>query len=293
MHSDDDAQGRRPSGPALGVSFEGRPRALLEAAAPIVDVIEVVPDCLVGADAAVNPRALADLDELAPNAGVTYHGIGLSIGSTAGWNTDYLRTLDVLMNWREPRWHSEHLGFCVVDASFIGTMPALPATREVLDLVVERACDMRRRYGLEFMLEHVATPLARPADISLAAFLNTLARECGSRLLLDLHNLECDADNGLLDLPEFLDELDWSLVGEIHVAGGVWAGGYHLDVHSGPVAASTQALLDLALKRAVNLDLVVYELLAAAVPVLGAGTVTAQLTSIRDQLDAGALEGAL
>ena len=281
------------TGPALGVSFEGRPRALLEAVAPLVDVVEVVPDCLVGHDGKVNPRLLDDLDELAGGTDLTYHGIGLSLGSTGGWNEDYLRLLDTFLDWRTPRWHSEHLGFCLVDGSFLGTMPALPATHEALELVVDRATEMRRRYGLEFLLEHVASPLERPSEMSLASFLNTIAEETGSRLLLDLHNLECDVDNGQLDLDDFVDELEWSHVGEIHLAGGVWHQGYHLDVHSGLVAPSTSRRLDVALERADRLELVLFEVLAEAVPVLGVEAVAGQLRDVRTQLDEASLPARL
>jgi uncharacterized protein len=277
-----DARGGRP--PALGVSYEGRPRELLAAVAPLVDVVEVLPDCLVGRDGRPQRALLDDLDELAPDVGLTLHGIGLSIGTTTGWNEDYLRLLDTMFAWREPRWHSEHLGFTTVDGSFLGTMPALPPTPEALELVVARSRSMSAAYGREFLLEHVATPLARPGQMSLATFLNTLATETGNRLLVDLHNLECDADNGLLDLDDFVEELDWSLVGELHLAGGVWYDGRHLDVHSGPVADSTLDLLDVALARATNLDLVLYEVLGEAVPGLGIDTVVDQVTTLRQRV---------
>lgn len=270
--------------PGLGVGFEGRPVELLRAVAPLVDTIEIVPDCLVGPGGAVTPSLLAAVDEYAAHVAVTYHGIGLSIGSTGGWKEDYLRLLDTMMGWRLPRWHSEHLGFTMVEGSFLGTMPALPATERAAEMVIERSRRLRAAYGLEVMLEHVATPLPRPDSLRLAEFLNLIARESGSRLLIDLHNLECDVDNGLLDLDEFVGELDWTCVGELHVAGGVWRDGIHLDVHSGPVGSSTLALLERVLPRATACELVVFELLAAAVPQLGVDAVVAQLGAVRDVL---------
>ncbi len=277
-------------GPALGVSWEGRPVALLEAVADHVDVVEVVPDCLVGPDGNIATERLRELDRFAPRLDVTYHGIGLSIGSVEGWNEAYLGHLETLLAWRSPLWHSEHLGFTEVDGSFLGAMPCLPPTLEALDLVVERVLTLQERYGLEFMLEHVASPLDRPGDMSLATFLNTIASETGSRMLLDLHNLECDADNGLLDLDVFFDELDWAAVGEIHVAGGVWQDGWHLDVHAGTVAESTGQLLRLALAEAENVGLVVYEVLASAVPRLGVDGVVAEVDRLRGVIDEAFLD---
>jgi len=258
---------------------------LLIAAAGVVDVLEIVPDCLQGSDGAVNSHLLAQVDEVAPDTAVTYHGIGLSIGSADRWNEHYLRLLDAVMTWRMPRWHSEHLGFTHVEGSFLGTMPALPTTPEALDLVLTRAEQIQDAYGVEFMLEHVASPLPRPDGMPASTFLNEVSAGTGSRMLLDLHNLECDADNGFVDLEEFMDGLDWDRVGEIHVAGGVWQDGWHLDVHSGPVAPSTSRLLDVALERATNLDLVVYEVLATSVPNLGVPAVLDELRTLRDRLD--------
>lgn len=272
---------RLPAAPALGLSWEGRPLELLAATAPLVNVIEVIPDALLGPAGDIEISHLRALDEFAEHTPLTYHGVGLSIGSVEGWNESYFRLLDRLLAWREPLWHSEHLGFTQVAGRPLATMPALPATPEALDLVVPRARCVRERYGLEFMLEHVASPLARPGAESLATFLNSVAAETGSRLLLDLHNLECDVNNGLLNLEEFIAELDWSRVGEIHLAGGVWHDGFHLDVHARLLAPSTLRLLELALPRAVNLELVVFEVLAGAVDRLGIPAIQQQLRAVR------------
>src|SRR3954471_19729138 len=132
---------RAEGGPhtALGVSWEGRPAALLPTLAARADVIEVVPDALRGSEGGVNRDLPDDLDREAPDPPLTYHGIGLSIGSADGWNDDYLRLLGEVLAWRAPLWHSEHLGFTHVDGAFLGTMPALPTTQESLELVIERS----------------------------------------------------------------------------------------------------------------------------------------------------------
>jgi uncharacterized protein (UPF0276 family) len=275
----------RPGGPALGFSYEGRPNGLLEAVVPFVDLIEVIPDCVVGPDARLQAGPRDELDRHAAHLPVAYHGIGLSIGTVGGWNPGYLDGLDALIAYRTPVWHSEHLGFSVVDHHFLGTMGALPATREVIDLVASRGCTLRDRYGLEVLFEHVATPIPRPDEMPLAIFLNELHRASGCGILLDLHNLECDADNGLLDLDGFFVDLDFDVVREIHVAGGIWDGGFHLDVHSNLPAPSTIDLLGRILPRCRNVDAVVFELLGEAVPLVGAEAIVAQLTETRRLLD--------
>jgi uncharacterized protein len=278
----------RTAPPAIGIAFEGRPEGFLEAVAPHVDAIEVVPDCIATRDGVRPSIAILDeLDRYAPHHLLTYHGIGLSLGTVTGWNEEYLRLLERLLEWRQPAWHSEHLGFSIVDGHFLGTMPALPTSTEAAELITERALRLRELFGLDVMLEHVANPLPRPGELSLAAFLNQIGRGAGCRLLLDLHNLECDVDNRLLVLDDFVAELDWSLVGEVHVAGGIWRDGFHLDVHSETAAPSTLALLRDVLRRASRLELVVFEVLAEAVPHLGVERVTGQLATL-----AGIVRGA-
>lgn len=256
--------------PVLAISYEGRPNTLLEAVVGRVGALEITPDCLtLAGHAAPNPVLLEHVDELLPTSPVTYHGIGLSMGTATGWNDDYLRLLDAMCAWRMPLLHSEHLGYTTVDGSFLGAMPALPTTLEAANLVIERATRLRRHLGIECLLEHVASPLPRTTEMRLASWLNLVCRESGCGMLLDLYNLECDADNGFIDLAQFLDEIDTTLVGEIHLAAGVWHEGLHLDVHSHLTERSTLDLLTAVLPRCPNLRIVTYEILSAAVPIVG------------------------
>ena len=272
--------------PALGFSYEGRPSSLLADLADLVDVVEIVPDRFVTRYSdTVDDRTFALLDQHAPNLDVAYHGIGLSIGTASGWNDGYLGLLERFSEHRRPRWHSEHLGFTIVDGHFLGTMMAVPTSAEAADLLAERADAVRARLGLDFLLEHVASPLARPDEMSLAGFLNRIARASGCGILLDVHNLECDEDNGQLCIRDFLDELDLDLVKEIHVAGGVWRDGYHLDVHARLPEPSTMARLEAVLPRCPNVELVVFEMLGAAIDQVGRGELRATMRALRRRIE--------
>jgi uncharacterized protein (UPF0276 family) len=271
--------------PAVGISFEGWPSTLFESVAPLVDVVEVVPDTFVSAYSdIVDDRTFVVVDEYAPHADLAYHGIGLSIGTAVGWNDAYLRLLEQLWEFRPPRWHSEHLGFTFVDDHYLGAMVAAAATIEVADLMIERADAIRRRFGIEFLLEHVASPLARSDEMSAAAFLTAVAQGSGCGLILDLHNLECDEDNGRLRVDEFLAELDLRFVKEIHVAGGVWRDGYHLDVHARLPAPSTMTLLEATVPRCPNVELVVFEILGTELAAVERDQLVAFMRDLRRRI---------
>lgn len=210
------------------------------------------------------------------------HGVGLSIGSFDHWNEGYLCLIDALFARFDLAWHSEHLACTLVADEHVGTMLPLPRTEEVLDLICERVWRLQDRYRVPFLLEHIVHLLPDPpAEYTPARFLNAITSRTGCGLILDAYNLECDAHNNGLDIPAFLDELDFSAVRELHLAGGGELDGFHLDIHSGLVRDSTLTLgLDI-IRRAPELSVVTYEFLKEAMPLLSHDAICAELARIR------------
>ncbi len=175
-----------------------------------------------------------------------------------------------------------------MDGQHLGTMLPVPRTEEALDLVCERVATLKARYALPFLLENVVGLLPEPpSEFGDAEFLNALTERSGCGLLLDVYNLECDAQNNALDISAFMRELRVERVREIHVASGVEHAGVLLDVHSRPLRESTLALLHEVLNRAeARVDLVTYELLAEAVGVLGSEVICAELRRLRSVVEA-------
>jgi uncharacterized protein (UPF0276 family) len=275
--------------PAIALTYEGGDPAYLDRVLPLVDFLEVTPDgiAVAGDDGAAIPqRTLATLEALSRDVGIVVHGVGLSIGSADGWSEQYLRLLDQIVDQLSVAWHSEHLGYVNVDGQHLGTMLSLPRTEEALDLVCERVTALEARYQLPFLLENIVRLLPDPeGDYSDAAFLNALAERSGCGLLLDVYNLECDAQNNGLAIGEFLAELHLEHVRELHVACGVEHAGVLLDVHSRPLRESTLTLArDIAQRPTASVGLVTYELLAEAVPVLGPEVIAGELRRLRSAL---------
>ncbi|HEX8121400.1 MAG TPA: DUF692 family protein [Solirubrobacteraceae bacterium] len=274
----------------IGTTFEGHDARGLARVLPLVDYVEVTPDAIARRDtgrARIDRRKLALLHAVASETTVVVHGVGLSIGSHDGWSDEYLGLLDEIVGAVEVAWHSEHLAYTRVDGRFLGTMLALPPTEEALDLVAERVTAIRERYPLPFLLENIVQLVPEaPGAYSDAGFLNALCGRTGCGVLLDVYNLECDAHNRGFDIPAFLDELDLSHVGELHVACGVEERGLMLDVHSRVPRASTLDLAAEVVARAPNVRGVTYELLPEAVPTLGDDVVAGELVRLRERLAA-------
>jgi len=274
--------------PALATTYEGRDPQLLERVLPLVDYIEVTPDSMADyreGRGVISDDAIRELKDAQTDASIIVHGVGLSIGTCAGYSEAYLRMVDQLMEHLAVAWHSEHLGYVNVDGQHMGTMLALPKTEQVLDMICERVYRIQRRYPVPFLLENIVHMLPDfPGDYSDAGFLNALALRTGCGLILDVYNLECDAHNNGFRIDEFLAELDLAHVRELHLAGGVIRGRFKLDVHSRVTQDSTVDLARRVIATAPRLNVVTYELLPEYVPRLGYDGIAAELGRLRKEL---------
>jgi uncharacterized protein (UPF0276 family) len=277
--------------PRLGVTFDGGDGALLERLLPLVDVLEVTPDTVArfnNGEPMFSDDTIAILRNASRHVAIVVHGIGLSIGSYDGMSDTYLRMLDRFLAQVDVEWHSEHVGYTHVDGDFLGTMLAVPKTADTLDMLSERVLAIRRRYDLPFLLENIAHLLPSSDDpFSEAGFLNELCDRTGCALIVDVHNIECDAHNYGFDVDAFCRELQWSHVRELHLAGGVERDGFLMDVHSNPTRDRTLTIAADLIRRydVGSIEVVTYELLREAVPILGEDAIVREIERLRVWLD--------
>jgi uncharacterized protein (UPF0276 family) len=271
---------------AIGATYEGRDPALLERMLPLADYIEVTLETISEANdqnVSLSREVMSELKNIGKEAQIIVHGVSLSIGSHGGWSPTYFRLLDDFLEQIDVAWHSEHLAYTRVDDEHLGIMLAMPKTEEALDLICERVRAIQERYKIPFLLENIVHVIPDfPGDYSDAGFLNALTDRTGCGLILDVYNLECDAQNHGFDVPAFLDELHPDKIRELHVACGVEHNGILLDVHSQLTRSSTIELAQDAVRRSAgSAEVVVYEFMPEAVPGLGHDAIAAELGRLR------------
>jgi uncharacterized protein len=232
------------------------------------------------------------LDRFAAKRPVVAHSVGLSIGTAAFFDAEYVAEI---AHWQARYgfpWHSEHLSFFRLPGANGGerhTALALPVPydREVLRLVTERVTAIRRTVPVPFLLENNVYFADIPEqEMTEPEFLNALTAEAGCGLLLDLHNLYANARNHGFDGYAFLDQLDLSRVVEIHVAGGNEMDGIYTDSHCGPCPDEVWAMLRAVAPGAPNLRAVTFEFDDDYYGELGSAGVRAQLDRARAVLGA-------
>lgn len=186
---------------------------------------------------------------------LSFHSVGLSLGSAGGLIEDELETLAGLCDRYAPAQVSEHLSWSgSADDRHPDLLP-LPYTQPALDHFAAQVSRMQDRLRRAILIENPSRYLAFAHDtMDEGQFLDSLCRRTGCGLLLDINNIEVTATNLGLDPFAMIDAIDPALVGEVHLAGHSCEdhedGPLLIDDHGSPVSALTWDMFERFLRRA-------------------------------------------
>jgi uncharacterized protein (UPF0276 family) len=278
----------------VGLAYQAPLRSVIDRAGEDIDFVEVVPD-IVWTDLGPGecPRYIDEKPELiyfrklAHSRRVVPHSIGLSIGSAHEFNREHVRQMRRWWDRLHFPWHSDHLAYHLAENDGrqvnVGITLPLPRERETVDLLVPRIDEVLRRVPAPFLLENNVYYFdIADCEMDEATFLNTICKESGCGLLLDLHNLYVNCRNHGYDVQALVSRLDLEHVGEIHVAGGMVLDGFYLDAHSGPVPEPVWRLLEWTLPRSPNVGGVVFELFGSWFDTLGEARLRRDLRRMKE-----------
>lgn len=210
------------------------------------------------------PQWVDALDWAYPRLPIVAHHIGLSIASAQALDDAYL---DQMAEWRTRwgyPWISDHLSFAQVEGptgiGAAGIALPVPYDADVLDMLADRIATTIARTGTAFILENPARYIDYPEqDYTEAEFINRLCEKSGGGLLLDLHNLHCNAVNHRFDAMDWIEAINLENVVEIHIAGGAMIGDIYADSHAGACPDRVWDLLESVVPRARHLRGITFE----------------------------------
>ena len=195
------------------------------------------------------------LTAIAEHLPLSFHSVGLSLGSAAGGDRDELEALAALCDRYAPAMVSDHLSWSNgPDDKFPDLLP-VPYSHAALDHFVTEIGFVQDRLCRSILIENPSRYLAYAGDDwAEVDFLHELCRRSGCGLLLDVNNIEVSAFNLGLDPAPWLAAVDPRLVGEVHVAGHAvkdddLGGQLAIDDHGSPVRTSCWDLLASLLYR--------------------------------------------
>lgn len=192
-------------------------------------------------------RWLGAFREMVP---VSFHSVGLSLGSPGGPDSVELEALAKLSAQFEPAEISDHLSWSRLGSDKMPDLLPIPMTVESLHHFVRSVDQVQQRLGRSILIENPSRVLAfRNDSYSEWEFLLELAKRSGCGLLLDVNNILVGSVNLGFDPQEYLDAIALGPIGEVHIAGHTIevdpddGAPTAIDDHGSPVSTECWALL--------------------------------------------------
>ena len=151
---------------------------------------------------------------------LSFHSVGLSLGSADGLNAADLEKLAALCDRYQPAMVSDHLSWSGNAHDRYPDLLPIPYTQEALDHLAGEIGKVQDRLQRTILIENPSRYLGfRDDQMSETEFIHALCRKAGCGLLFDINNVEVTATNVGLDMNAYIDAIDPAIVGEIHLAG--------------------------------------------------------------------------
>lgn len=212
------------------------------------------------------------------------HGVGFPVGGSRLPDPRHLPPLCEAIETVGAKWASEHLVFNEAEdrnGDIYQTGFFLPPllTPAGIDAVVPTIRSVSADIPVPFAIETPANYLQPlPGQLRDGEFTATVAEQADCGILLDIHNIWTNEQNGRQSVEEFLSEIPLDRVWEIHLAGGLKYGDFWLDAHSGDIPQPVLEWTRRLIPQLPNLGAIIYELLPAYLPSFG-------LEGVRKALD--------
>ena len=252
---------------ALNLDSVGLRAAMRLLQAGEVDAVEWTYDNLHAA--ADVPTWFTDLVAHFAAAGRLYgHGVFFSLfdGRWTAEQDQWLRGLRALARRFPLRHVTEHFGFLSGADFHRGAPLSVPMTARTLRLGVDRLRRISDAAACPAGIENLALAFSAADVQRQGAFLAELTEAAGGFLILDLHNLYCQAHNFGVAPDRLLEAYPLTRVRELHLAGGSWRESasepgrrIRRDTHDAAVPAEVWDLLEAALARCPSVEVALLE----------------------------------
>lgn len=160
------------------------------------------------------------LEKIAAHYALSFHGIGLSLGSSEVISKSHLDKLKELVDFFQPALVSDHLSWSSLQGNFFNDLLPIPYTHEALQNFVKNLNQVQDHLQRQILIENPSSYLEyKNIDMGEPEFINEIIAQTGCGLLLDLNNIYVSASNHKYSVEKYLDAINDQAVQEIHLAG--------------------------------------------------------------------------
>ena len=160
------------------------------------------------------------LEQIRQDYPISFHAVGLSLGSTEPVDQNHLQQIKSLIDRFEPFQFSDHVSWSASGNAHLNDLLPLPYTQESLETLARNIGTVQDTFGASILVENPSTYLSfEEGDMAEPEFLNELTKRTGCSLLLDVNNVYVQAVNHGFDAKEYIKTIRTDSIREIHLAG--------------------------------------------------------------------------
>ena len=195
-------------------------------------------------------QVLHRLEAIGRHYPLTFHSVGMSLGSSDPLNWQYLKRLSQLAERFKPHYISDHLCWSAIDGRYLHDLLPLPYQDSVINHVADRIKQVQDFLGRRLLLENVSSYLTYKNSIMQEwEFLLEITERADCDILLDINNIYVSARNHGFDAEHYLRAVDTDRVKEMHLAGYEDQGSHLLDTHGEAIHPPVWQLYRSAVKQ--------------------------------------------
>ncbi len=191
---------------------------------------------------------LYHLEKVREHYPISFHGVGLSLGSTDPLNMKYLEKLKRLIERFQPEQVSDHLSWVSVNNHYAHELLPFPYTGEAINIIAKKINQVQDYLGRRLIVENPSTYLDfNCSEMSEPEFIIELINATDCELLMDVNNIYVSASNHHFDAEHYIKQIPADKVKEIHLAGYEDRCTHLYDTHGSRIHDEVWALYEKAL----------------------------------------------
>jgi len=160
------------------------------------------------------------LEQVAEHYPLSFHGVGLSIGSADKLDTAHLKKLKNVIDKYQPGLVSEHLSWSAIGNRNFNDLLPVPYTEEALNNFCSKVRQTQDYLGRQILIENPSSYIRfSGSSIPEWEFFAAIPDKTGCGLLLDVNNVYVSCFNHNYDYREYLNAINPDDVKEYHLAG--------------------------------------------------------------------------
>lgn len=232
----------------IGIGLRSQHYAHILAQKPAIDWFEIISEnYMIGGG-----RPLEILEQVLDSYRVIQHGVSLYFGSTDPYDPSHLRLLKKLVAKTKTPFISDHLCWGSVDGRYTHDLLPLPFTSETAKHTAARIKFVSDFLELPICVENISSYAEfNDSEMTEWEFLSEVCERADCGILLDVNNIFVSAQNHDFEPSDYINNIPFERVGQIHLAGHSVCENYLLDTHDGPVSSPVWKLFEQSMNKLV------------------------------------------